>query len=558
MVSLTIVPLGGLGRFGANMMVYETSDDMLVVDCGTLFATDSLPGVDFAIPDPSYIVERKDKLRGYVLTHAHEDHIGALPHMLTVAPAPVYGSAFTLAVIEARLAEITGPAVVRNIVEDHGHISVDGFDIEAVPVSHSLPGAVALAIDTPVGMVVHTGDFKVDPKPADGRRVDLKRLRELGDAGVTLLLSDSTNADRQGRTWSEASVADALAEIIGNAKHRVLVTTFSSHVWRIRAVIEAAEAAGRKVAILGRSMTQFVALALEHGLLHTKPDTLIEAEDAGRVPRSQLTIIAAGSQGEPPSSMARIAASTHRSVQLQAGDLAILSARRIPGREQAIGKVVDALCRLGVDVIDDRTAEVHSSGHGFNEECVQMLRACRPRFFIPLHGQYRHLAHHARLAVESNVGQENVFLLESGQPLKLERHSGDTWTAQRCSPVSAGLLYSDGQGSGAVDQVSDRVLAERRLMGEAGLVVCVAIVTGSPKDDARTVAVRLVTRGLLEALAEQPAIEGARRVAQRTLDKSESVGDTNQMAEAVCGALRRFFRRELGRRPLVLAFVTEV
>jgi len=549
--SLRIVPLGGLGRVGGNMMAYETDDVIVVVDCGVLFPTVEQPGVDYVIPDVTYLAERRDKVRGYILTHGHEDHLGALPYVLPQVPAPVFGTAFTLALLGGKLAEFPGLAVELHEIVDREPFEVGGLRVEPVPVTHSIPGAVSLVLHTPVGRVVHTGDFKLDPDPIDGRLTDLAMLQAAGDAGVAALLSDSTNADRGGHTWSEREVGMALEEQVCVAPERVIVTTFASNIHRLQLIFDASVKAGRQIMPVGRSMQQNVQMGLERGFLRAPAGTVVDASQFARIDRRDLTVIASGSQGEPRSAMSRIAAGLHSQIQIEPGDRVIFSARRIPGNERAIGMMINHLVKLGAEVIDDRIAKVHTSGHAFNDEQRRMLELCRPEIFIPVHGEYRHLARHAALAHKLGWDKDRILVTEDGGPIDLTRSNGKL-EARRVEPVQAGHVFVDGTGIGDVGEV---VLRDRRVLAETGMVICVVIfsedgeVVGGPD---------IVTRGVVHVDTSQELLGRAVEEVRTALEALGPIAETGERADVVRQSLRRFFKRERARRPIILPVVMEV
>jgi ribonuclease J len=549
--ALKIVPLGGLGHIGGNMMAYETAEDLIVVDCGVLFPSDEQPGIDYVIPNIDYLAERRSKLRAFVVTHGHEDHIGALAYVLPKLPAPVYATTFTRGLLELKLAGLEDCRPQLEPLPERTPLRFGALSVEAIPVTHSIPDAVALAIDTPCGVLVHTGDFKLDPTPPDGRLTDRAAFAALGQKGVTALLSDSTNAEKAGHTWGEDVVAGTLDELIANAPFRVLVTAFASNIDRLQAVIRSSERYGRKVVLVGRSMQQNVQLALEHGYLRAKPGTLVSSDDFDKVPRSRTTVVAGGSQGEPHSAMSRIATGQHGAVRLEPHDRAIFSSRRIPGHERTVGAVINNLCRQGVEVVDDRLAHVHASGHGFNDEQREMIRLCRPRYFIPIHGEYRHLARHAALANECGVAAGNTFILEDGEPLELLRFDDDV-LARRGEPVPAGLVFVDGKGVGDVEQV---VLRDRRALAKTGMVLCVVIFG---EDGDLVAGPDITTRGVLQEERGHALVEQAADEVRASLGRLSAHADAATRAEEVRACLRRFFRRELERRPLIVPVVMTV
>lgn len=540
------VPLGGLGRIGGNMMAYETAEHLFVVDCGVNFPDPDQPGVDWVIPDTTYITSRAEKLRGYVITHAHEDHLGALPYVLPQLDAPVYGTEFTLAILSAKLEEHRVEATLRPL-RDGDTFSLGDMAIEVIPVTHSIPGAVALAIHHAVGTLVHTGDFKLDPEPFDGRVTDTERLAALGETGVLALLSDSTNAERAGRTTSEREVALALEPLIATAPRRVLLTTFASNVHRLQAVIEASHRAGRKVAIVGRSMNQFVDIAYERGMLSIPHATLIPPQMVASLAPERVTIIASGCQGEEQSAFGRIAASEHGLITLSAGDRVIHSARRIPGNERLIGRALNRLMARGVEVIDERSGLcIHTSGHAYSGEQEEMLALCRPRFFVPLHGELRHMRRHAQLA--AHMGAQ-PFVLETGLPIELAL-TDDGPTATIVDPVPAGEVLVDGG-----EPVPPIVLRDRRLLAASGMVVATVVM-----DDLRVrrAPVALTTRGVVYVDENALLLERAARLAESAFDACGADASDEERQEAVRLSMRRFFRRELGRRPVIVATLVRV
>jgi ribonuclease J len=549
--SLTAIPLGGLGHVGGNMMAYETADDLVVIDCGVLFPTTDQPGVDYIIPDVSYLLERRSKLRAIVLTHGHEDHLGALPYVLPQLETPIYGTRFTLALLEGKLGEHPALKPELKLIQDRTPFAIGGLTFEAIPVTHSIPDAVAFAIRTPAGIIVHTGDFKLDGHPLDARQTDIDAFRRLGDAGVVALFSDSTNAEKPGHTWDERDVGLALDELIGSASRRVVVTTFASHIHRIQMIVEASERAGRKLVPIGRSMQQNIQLALERGLLKARFGAFVDAGEFGRLPPAGVTVIAAGSQGEPESAMTRIATGRHSQVQIEAGDRVILSSRRIPGNERAIGSMVNHLFRREAEVIDDRSAKVHTSGHAFNDEQREMLALCRPQFFVPIHGEYRHLVRHAALAREAGISAANIGVIEDGQPLEFRREGGEV-RMRRVPTVTAGHVFVDGKGIGDVGEI---VLRDRRVLAETGMVLCVVILR---EDGVLVGGPDLVTRGVLHVDANQELLARAAAEVREAITDRDGLIDAADCGERIRQALRRFFRRELDRRPLILPVVMSV
>lgn len=548
---LRIVPLGGLGHIGGNALAIENDTSLVIVDCGLLFPSEDQPGIDYVIPDLSWVQDRRAKLKGIVLTHAHEDHLGAIPYVWQDLLTPVYGSPFTLAMLAAKLVEFPECTPTLRPFADREVVRLGDFVVRPLAVTHSIPGAVALAIDTEVGTIVHTGDFKLDRDPLDGRPTDEGSLRALGAAGVTLLMSDSTNAEKQGHTYGERVVAGTLEDLIATAPFRVVVTAFSSNIFRLRSIIEASEAAGRRVVLAGRSVDQNVTLGIERGLLHVRPGTLKAPDDFDALPRSAVTVIAGGSQGEPQSALSRIAMAQHSDIALEPGDRVIFSSRRIPGNERAVAAVMNNLCRLGVEVVDDRAGHVHASGHAFNDEQRAMLDWCRPRFFVPVHGEYRHLWQHGLIARAAGVRHEDVFVLEDGQPLELWNGPRGV-EARRGEPVRAGFVYVDGKKVGDVGEV---VLRDRRVLSETGMVLCVVVLDETGELVAGP---DIVTRGVLHEEASQELVARGAEDVRAALRKLEVHADHATRAEEVRVTLRRLFRKELDRRPLVIPVVMTI
>jgi ribonuclease J len=529
-------------------MVYETARDLIMVDAGVLFPTVAEPGINYIVPDITYVIERRDKLRGILLTHGHEDHIGALPYLLPMlGHTTLYATAFTAGLIRNKMSEHPDVDFTMVLLKDRQLVQVGDLEVDSLAVTHSIPHAVAFAIRTPIGIVVHTGDFKIDPDPLDGRLTDLEGLRAYGDEGVALLCSDSTNSQKPGSTWSEREVQTTLREIVAEAQHRVFITTFASHIDRIQAICDAAAHSGRFVIPLGRSMKNNIALAREMGVLKAKEDLFRDMDDYPGLRRDRVIVLASGSQGEPFSSMTRIAQGRMAPVSIDKDDIVIFSSRRIPGNELSIGNMINSLIRQGARIIGDHEARVHSSGHAFNDEQRQMLDACRPRAFVPLHGELRHMVAHAALAREAGVPAERVIVLEDGQPLQLvggKRRDEDA-QLQRLEKVVAGLLFVDGKGIGDVGEI---VLRDRRFLSEAGIVAAV-LVLDSHSDV--VLGPEIVTRGLVHVDESQALLARAASEVRRAVDAEPNI-ELDSLREAVRSSLRRFFKRELGRKPMVV------
>ncbi|HYP24164.1 MAG TPA: ribonuclease J, partial [Actinomycetota bacterium] len=463
-----VVFLGGLGEVGRNMFAVEASDRIVVVDCGLSFPNEEMLGVDLVLPDFTWICERADKCEAVVLTHGHEDHVGALSWFLRDVPVPVYGTPLTLGVARRRLDEFGVDAELREISE--GTREIGPFRFTFLAMSHSIPDAVGLAVDTPDGRILYTGDFKLDETPVDGRTTDLATLRRLGDEGVDVLLSDSTNAETPGRTPSEAVVGPVLSRIFDEARGRIVVACFASNLHRIQQVCEVAERFDRKVAFVGRSMIANAEVGRELGHLQVRPDTIVPIEDAHRLPRERAVVLCTGSQGEPLSALSLIAAGEHKAVHLDAGDTVILSASPIPGNESAVHRVLNGIYKAGAEVFHSGTAAVHVSGHAASDELADMIRTVRPRHFVPVHGEYRQLALHSKIAQANGVPEDRITIVEDGDVIEL-----DDGRVRRGDAVRSGMILVDGLGVGDVGPV---VLRDRRVLAGDGVIICVVTIDG--------------------------------------------------------------------------------
>jgi len=548
--SVRLIPLGGLGEIGLNMMLIEFGDDLIAVDCGLMFPDDELPGVDYVIPDFTYLRERRDAFRGVVLTHGHEDHIGALPYLLRELQAPVYGTALTLALVSEKLREhgLLEGADLRSM-RPREPFELGPFRVEPIRVTHSIVDGMGLAIDTPVGTVVMTGDFKLDPSPLDAQPSDYRRFAELGEHGVLVLCSDSTNVDRPGHTRSEIEVGAALAERFAVASGRIILATFASHIHRIQQVLTLAARFGRRVALLGRSMERNVAAATELGYL-TIPDGLVRPlEDVVALAPERQLILSTGSQGEPNSALALMAAGEHKYCQIARGDLVVLSARVIPGNERTIGRVVNSLYRRGAEVLYDDNAFVHVSGHASQEDLKLMLNLTRPRYFVPVHGEYRHLLGHARLAGTVGLTPERIFLIEDGAGLEV------TKTAARVvEGFPAGRVLVDGKGVGDVGAV---VLRDRQILADDGVIAVSLTVDGKGHVVAGP---EIASRGVFymkesEALVEELRASVVAALAERA---PEEPWDREAIGARVRTAVRQFVNQRFQRKPVVLPMILEV
>jgi ribonuclease J len=544
---LRVIPLGGLGEIGLNLLVLEYGDSAIAVDCGVMFPDEQMLGIDVAIPDVSYLRTLGSRFKAIFLTHGHEDHIGALPYMLGEMPVPVYGTPLTLGFVRSRLREHAVEATL--CAYEPEPCRVGPFVVEPFAVTHSIPDSVGLVIRTPVGTIVHTGDFKLDQTPMDGRLSDLARLAELGAEGVELLLSDSTNAEHPGVTPSERTVGTHLERIFRDAAGRIVLTTFSSHIHRMQQVVDLAVRFGRRVAFVGRSLLSHTAVARDLGLLQIPDGTVLDAAAARELAPSQLVLITAGSQAEAASALVRIAMDAHKVVSLAPGDVVVLSSRIIPGNERAISSLVNHLYRRGATVYYDRVAPVHVSGHASQEELKLVLNLVRPRHFVPVHGEYRHLVRHCQLATEVGVPMWGCHLLEDGDVLELDGRE-----ARRGERVTAGRVFVDGKGIGDVEDV---VLRDRRHLSEDGLVLAVLAI--AQQSGEIVAGPDLVSRGVVGEDSSPEVLEGARGEIVAALEgiNPESRTDPAEVKEEVRKALKRYFKR-LDRRPVILPFVLEM
>ena len=545
-----LIPLGGLGEIGLNMMLIESGEDVIAVDCGLMFPDDELPGIDHVIPDFSYLLGRRDSFRAVVLTHGHEDHIGALPYLLREMPVPVYGTPLTLALVAERLREhgLIETADLR-VIRPRDRITVGSLGVEAIRVTHSIVDGIGLAVDTPVGTIVHTGDFKLDPSPLDGEPPDYRRFAELGEQGVLVLCSDSTNVDRPGHTRSETEVGQALGTRFDTATGRSIVATFASPLHRIQPVLTLAARAGRRVALLGMSMQRNVAIAADLGYLRVPENVLVELEALAELPAARQVILSTGSQGEPNSALALMAASEHKYVRIERGDLVIISARVIPGNERTIGRVVNALYRLGAEVLYEDNAFVHVSGHASQEDLKMMLNLTRPRYFVPVHGEYRHLLSHARLAETVGIGADRVFLIEDGTGVEVSKTE-----AHVVGGFPAGRVLVDGKSVGDIGAV---VLRDRQLLAEDGLIaVSVAVDRGGTV----LAGPEIASRGFVYVKENEPLLEELEKaVAAALAARAPDVPfDRESMSGTVRLAVRQFVNQRFRRRPVVLPIILEV
>jgi ribonuclease J len=548
--TVRLIPLGGLGEIGLNMMLVECADEAIAIDCGLMFPDDEMPGIDHVIPDFAYALAKRESLRAVVLTHGHEDHVGALPYLLRQTDVPVYGTPLTLALVADRLREYgLGPQARLVPVRPREGFAIGPFRIEPIRVTHSIADGIGLAIGTPAGTIVHTGDFRLDPHPIDGETPDYGRFTELGDEGVLVLCSDSTNVDRPGHTPSESEVGPALAPRLEATGGRVILATFASHVHRIQQVLELAGRVGRKAALLGMSMEKNVRIAAELGYLKIPAGVLLPLEDLAALPAHRQLILSTGSQGEPNSALALMAAGEHKHVRVERGDLVIISARVIPGHERTVTRVINALFRLGAEVLWEANAFVHVSGHASQEDLKRMLALTRPRYFVPVHGEYRHLLGHARLAAAAGLPPERVLLIENGQGVELTRTS-----ARVVGGFPTGRVLVDGTGVGDIGSV---VLRDRQLLAESGMVVVSLAVDPT---GAVVAGPELVSRGVVYVKESEELLAEVKAAVSQALAARDPAApfDHELVAALIRGAVRRFIHQRFQRKPIVLPIILEV
>lgn len=545
--TVRIIPLGGLDEIGKNITLYECGDDMILVDCGMAFPDDDLPGIDIVIPDFSYLIKNKDKIRGLFITHGHEDHIGAIPYLLKEFGVPIYGTRLTLGLVEGKLKEHNLHADLH-ICSPGNHVKVGCFDVEFIHVNHSIPDAVAFAIRCPGGLFVHTGDFKIDTTPIDGDVIDLGRFAELGNEGVTMLLSDSTNAERPGFTPSERVVGGTFEKLFAQAQNkRIIVASFSSNIHRIQQIIDEAVRCSRKVAVLGRSMVTVVSVAAELGYLNVPDGVLIDADLIRKFRPEQLVIITTGSQGEPMSALHRMAFSDHRKVDIGPEDMIIISATPIPGNEKMVTRVVNELMKLGAEVIYERMYDVHVSGHACAEEIKMIQTITKPKYFMPVHGEYKHLIKNAKLAQSVGIEKENIVIAQIGSVVEVN-DSGIKINGS----VPAGRVLVDGYGVGDVGNI---VLKDRKHLAEDGLIAVVMTIDKASGDI--LAGPDIVSRGFIYVRESEGLIDDAKRTVCAVLDSCQGK-DWATIKQKVRDDLSRFLFGKTHRSPMILPIIMEI
>ena len=548
---LKIIPLGGLNEIGKNLTVYEYGGDIIVVDVGMGFPDDDMYGIDVVIPDVSYLIKHQDKIRGIFLTHGHEDHIGALPYVLRSFNAPIYATPMTLGLVKLKLEEHKLLDTAKLITCEAGDMIQAGkFSVEFIHANHSIADSVSFAIKCPVGTVVHTGDFKIDPTPIKGKIMDLTRLGELGKEGVLAMLADSTNVERPGYTRSESSVGASFDALFRGCTERIIVTTFASNVDRIQQIIRVADRYGRKVAITGRSMENSIRVATELGYTEIPEGVLVDINHIKSLPKNKICIITTGSQGEPMSALSRIAYSTHKQVEIQPGDRVIISASAVPGNESAVNNVINELYRKNAEVVNEFTGTLHVSGHACQDELKIIHALVRPKFFIPVHGEQRQLKTHARVAQEMGTPSNNVIIGDVGRVIELTPNS-----AQLAGTVPSGRVFVDGYG---VDDVGSVVLRDRRHLDQDGMILVVVSLSGITGE--LVSGPDLITRGFVYVKESEDLMEELREVALLSLEDCQmrNINDWATIKSAMKGEMSRFLYKKTKRNPMILPVIMEV
>ena len=579
--SVSIVPLGGLGEFGLNMMVYETENDLIVIDTGFMLPNSDMPGVDLIFPDIHYLVERQEKIRGILLTHGHEDHIGALAYVLRQLDVPVYGTQLTLAIASGRLREygVLGKAQL-NTIAPGDTVELGDFTAEFIHVTHSIPDSVAIALRTPIGVIVHTGDFKFDMTPVDGKLSDVQTLARLGSEGVLMLVSDSTNAEQPGQTPSERSIYGTIDHIFQNTEQKLFLCTFSSSLHRIQQFVDLANKHRRLIAVSGRSLLNNVRIASELGYLHVNADYLIDARDASMFKPHEVMVLSTGSQGEPRSAMALMALDNHPFLKVEQGDTVVISARIIPGNEKAIGNIVNHLLRRGAKIYHERNSDVHVSGHGSSEDLKLMLNLLQPKFFMPMHGEYQNLVRHAELAESVGIRSGNITVAEDGELIHLTPETCEVFGREGRS----GRVLVDGKPE---IELEDIVLRDRIQLSEDGIVIPVIVLHSDTGDGSQQVdiaadetlatadtptadtdaktglnagEIEIISRGFVYMDKSEELIEAAKEITRRVIENlsDEQKHETEVVQDEVRGALRRFFSKQMQRTPIIFPVVMRV
>jgi len=548
---IKIVPLGGLGEIGKNITVIEYKDEIIVIDCGITFPDADMYGVDLVIPDVTYLLENRDKVKGIFLTHGHEDHIGALPYVLKQINVPVYGTPLTLGLVENKLQEhgIIADCTL-NVVKPGDIIKLEKLSVEFIRVSHSIADACAIAIHTPIGRIIHTGDFKIDYTPIDGEVMDFERFAKLGGQGVLLLMADSTNVERTGFTISEKVIGESLNKLFYKADGRIIVATFASNIHRIQQIANASVMHGRKIAFSGRSMERISQVAMDLGYLHVPEESIITVAEIHNYPDDKVTVVTTGSQGEPLAALTRMASATHRSIVIQKGDLIIISASPIPGNEKFIYNVINELFKKGAEVIYNTTEEIHVSGHACQEELKLMHSLIRPKYFMPVHGEYRHLKQHALLAEKLGMDPANIFIGETGHILEVSQNE-----CKLAGRVQTGAIMVDGLGVGDVGNI---VLRDRKHLAEEGILT--VVVTIERETYSILAGPDIITRGFVYMKESNELINEARDIVRKELEQclDNKIKEWAVIKSCVRNALGQFLYIKTKRRPIIIPIIMEI
>lgn len=546
-----IIPLGGLNEIGKNMTAIEYKNDIVIIDCGLKFPDEDMFGIDVVIPDITYLLKHKDKVSGIFLTHGHEDHIGALPYVLKQLNVPVYGTKLTLGIVQSKLKEHNLLSTTELItVKPRDVVRLNSVSVEFIKTNHSIADSVAIAIHTPLGAVLHTGDFKVDYTPIDGEPMDFARFAELGKKGVLLMMADSTNVERPGYTMSEKIVGESLCRIFGKSKGRIIVATFASNIHRIQQIIDAAAMYGRKVAVSGRSMENIVQVAIELGYIKIEKENLVSIDQINKYNNNEIVIITTGSQGEPMSALARMATSEHRKVNIVSGDTIIISATPIPGNEKLVSRVIDQLFKKGAEVVYGSSEAVHVSGHACQEELKLMQTLVKPKYFIPVHGEYRHLKQHGELANSIGVPKSNILIPEIGDVIEITRNS-----IKKSGSVISGQIFVDGLGVGDVGNI---VIRDRKHLSQDGILT--VVVTLSKENKAIIAGPDIISRGFVYVRESEKLMDEARDIVRNVFAKCEEqkITDWSTLKSTVRDELRSFLYEKTKRKPMILPIIMEI
>lgn len=548
--TLSVIPLGGVEEIGINMTVFEYGNDLIVVDAGLMFPEEDTLGVDFIIPDFSYLLNNREKVRAVILTHGHEDHTGALPFLLKEMKVPVYGTPLTLGLVREKLREHNLEDAELIPVMPRDIITIGVFSIEFVRVTHSIVDGVGLGITTPAGLVVHTGDFKLDPTPVDGQLMDFHRFAEYGERGTLLLLSDSTNAEKGGFTFSEKEVMRAFEDIFSNTRGRIIIATFASNIHRIQQAIDVAVKYGRKVILSGKSIVSNAQIALNLGYLKIPMETWLKLEDLKKLEDHEVVIITTGSQGEPMSVLSRIAIDEHKQIKIREGDTVILSAKMIPGNERSIGKIINHLFRRGANVVYEKVSEVHVSGHASKEELKLMLNLIKPRYFMPIHGEYRHLVYHSMLAKKMDIPKENIFIMKNGDILEINESE-----ARKSGNINSGRIFIDGKGYGDVEEM---VLRDRLRLAHDGIVIILLVIEKLTGDIVS--GPEIISRGFIFEDVSQEIINNVKELLEKTVKglEREYIADASLLKAKLRSTLKKYLRDTMDRKPMIMPIIIEV